>query len=85
MGEDDRIHLAAAAQAVLSGERGDLRNQFPLHLSEPRRPSKLELPASPRSYPVRDPAPPELALWNGLGGFTRDGPAIFAASTTPPA
>src|SRR6185503_9610042 len=37
MGEDDRIHLAAASQAVLLGERGDLRNQFPLHLSEPRR------------------------------------------------
>jgi len=76
MGEDDRIHLAAASQAVLLGERGDLRNQFPLHLSEPRRQATAALPilpASPRSYPVRDPVPPELALWNGLGGFTRDG------------
>jgi cyclic beta-1,2-glucan synthetase len=76
MSEDDRFHLSAASQAVLSGERGDLRNQFPLHRSEPRWPAKLELPippASPPSYPVRDPVPPDLALWNGLGGFTRDG------------
>jgi cyclic beta-1,2-glucan synthetase len=76
MSEDDRVHLAVASQAVLTGERGDLRNQFPLHRSEPRWPAELELPippGSPRSYPVRDPVTPALALWNGLGGFTQDG------------
>jgi cyclic beta-1,2-glucan synthetase len=76
MSEDDRVHLAAASQAVLSGEKGDLRHQFPLHRSEPRWPAKLELPipaASPASYPVRDPVAPALTMWNGLGGFTQDG------------
>ncbi len=76
MSEDDRINLAAASQAVLSGERGSLQNQFPLHRVEPRWPAKLELsipPASRSAYPVREPAIPDLALWNGLGGFTRDG------------
>jgi cellobiose phosphorylase len=76
MSEDDRVHLAAASQAVLSGERGDLASQFPLPRPEPRWPAKLELPlrpGSPASYPVREPVPPALAMWNGLGGFTRDG------------
>lgn len=73
MGEEDRILLAAASRAVLSGARGDLASQFPLHRSEPRWPAKLEFPAPPRSHPVRDPVPPALAMWNGLGGFTPDG------------
>jgi len=76
MSEEERVHLAAASQAVLSGERGDLQNQFPLHVSEPRWPAKLQLSipsAWPPSYPVRHPVVPALALWNGLGGFTQDG------------
>ncbi len=76
MSEDDRVHLAATSQVVLSGERGDLQNQFLLPRPEPRWPATLELPippATPASYPVRVPAIPDLAMWNGLGGFTRDG------------
>jgi cyclic beta-1,2-glucan synthetase len=74
--EEDRSLLSAASQAVLSGERGDLQHQIPRHHPEPRWPAKLEVPARPdtvRPYPERDPVPPTLTMWNGLGGFTSDG------------
>ena len=74
MSEAERILLASAARAVLSGERGELANQ-------------LDWPAATWPEPedlirVREPAPGgpqaevvalQLTFANGTGGFTEDG------------
>ncbi|MBP2648302.1 MAG: glycosyltransferase 36, partial [Gemmatimonadetes bacterium] len=77
MSEAERILLAAAARAILSGERGELANQLDRPYAEPQW--QRELPAPPPA-----PAPeregiaidaPELTLANGSGGFSDDGRA----------
>ena len=76
MGEDDRIHLAAASQAVLLRASGGSPKPVP--------PAAFGAALAGEAGAVEfsgDAAPPprsrsgaaELALWNGLGGFTRDG------------
>jgi cellobiose phosphorylase len=72
---DDAILLAAAARAVLGGDRGSLTEQIN-HCAVSR--SVLAPPFTPAAIatkPVAHPArPPErLSFWNGFGGFTRDG------------
>jgi cyclic beta-1,2-glucan synthetase len=73
----ERVLLAAAARAVLSGERGDLSHQLDLPYSEPRWPAMLKpVRAEDRTAFVGEDEPPpipELALSNGYGGFAREG------------
>jgi cyclic beta-1,2-glucan synthetase len=75
MGEPERILLAAASRAILSGERGELANQLDRPYAEPQW--ERELPAPPPTpVPEREGGvieAPDLALGNGTGGFTDGG------------
>jgi len=75
MSEAERVLLAAAARAILSGERGELANQLDRPYAEPQW--QRELPAPPPvPVPERDGVAiesPELTFANGSGGFTDNG------------
>ncbi|MHB8094179.1 MAG: GH36-type glycosyl hydrolase domain-containing protein [Candidatus Aminicenantales bacterium] len=75
MAEAERILLAGAARAVLSGERGDLANQ--LDRPDPAWPEPREFAPSAESIPAAvlqtQATVPPLALANGMGGFADDG------------
>ena len=77
MSEDERILLAAAARAILSGERGELANQLDRPYAELQW--ERELPAPPPvPVPERDGRAiesPDLTLANGTGGFADEGRA----------
>jgi cyclic beta-1,2-glucan synthetase len=77
MGEAERVLLAAAARAVLSGDRGDLAAQLDhadAHWPEPE-PTALVPSRAPDAAAAPGAAVevPELALANGLGGFGEGG------------
>ena len=69
----DRILLHTVARVVIVAERGDFEDEIL------RRPIETELPEDlsphvPRnSYPEMPTAPPKLAFFNGLGGFSQGG------------
>ncbi len=71
--EEDRHLLAAAARVVMTDAGGSLaqyadrrgRPDVPAPRLQPARPGRHEAPLAPPSF--------DLACWNGLGGFTRDG------------
>jgi cyclic beta-1,2-glucan synthetase len=73
MGRAERVLLEAVADAVITGDRGDLRNQLD-------RPSPTHLPTTPlvptapprRDFERLDAAVPDIALTCGIGGFTKD-------------
>jgi cyclic beta-1,2-glucan synthetase len=73
--------IAAAARAVLAGDRGDLRTQLdtPHPVHNIRRPVFAAVPpeASTGSGAIADPPmpQPQMSLANGLGGFTDEGRA----------
>ena len=71
---DDAILLAAAARAVLGGDRGSLTNQIDHRADPPPVPPQFT-PSAVETKPVAQPTrpPEELSFWNGFGGFTRDG------------
>jgi cyclic beta-1,2-glucan synthetase len=77
MGEAERLLLAAAARAVLTGDRGDLSAQLDHAYAQWPEPEPAELEPSrtpdPEAASPRSVAVPPLALDNGLGGFTDDG------------
>jgi cyclic beta-1,2-glucan synthetase len=75
MPQGERILLAAAARAVLSGELGELANQLDRPDPERPEPAELAVAAEPRSvatFATPEVVPP-LALSNGLGGFADEG------------
>src|SRR5207249_5947307 len=75
MPEADRVLLAVVARAVLSGDRGELKNQLDRPYPEPDWPEEQEI-ASPRQgppEPVADVEAPPTVMSNGQGGFTPDG------------
>ncbi|GAB4507746.1 MAG: glucoamylase family protein [Sulfuricaulis sp.] len=73
--DEDRILLQSVARAIISDSRGTLTEQINLRgpadvrvpRLKPTRSPRAELPAA-AGLPHRD-----LILFNGLGGFTRDG------------
>lgn len=73
--DEDRILLQSVARAIITDSRGTLADQInrrgPVEVRVPRlkptRSHRAELPAA-TGLPHRD-----LILFNGLGGFTRDG------------
>ena len=76
MAEPERILLASVARAVLSGERGELKNQLDRPYAEAEWPEPLEFPAPSSPWPASPAAevePPATVMPNGLGGFTPDG------------
>src|SRR5712691_5574563 len=75
MGEADRILLATVARAVLSGDRGELKNQLDRPYPEPEWPDELEIASPPQGPPdpVADVEAPSTVMVNGQGGFTPDG------------
>jgi cyclic beta-1,2-glucan synthetase len=77
MGEAERVLLTAVAQAVLSGDRGDLSAQLEhayAHWPEPEPPDlRPTRPAEPEPSPGTGLEVPPLALDNGLGGFADGG------------
>jgi cyclic beta-1,2-glucan synthetase len=76
MAEADRILLATVARAVLSGDRGELKNQLDRPYPEPEWPEELELAPDrqgPPDPPVADVEVPPIVMSNGQGGFTPDG------------
>ena len=77
MNEAERTLLAAAAQAILSGERGELANQLDRPYAEPQWQRELPTPP-PVPLPEREGIAidaPELTLANGSGGFADNGRA----------
>ncbi|HEY7515231.1 MAG TPA: carbohydrate-binding protein, partial [Vicinamibacteria bacterium] len=78
LAEPDRILLAAAAAAVLSGERGELTNQLDRPYPEPKWPAPLRVRPEPEPPSVEEASeeaalPPPLELPSGLGGFADGG------------
>ena len=72
---DDVVLLAAAARAVLGGNRGSLTEQID-HLATPKlAPAPPFIPTPTETKHVAQPAcaTKELRFWNGFGGFTPDG------------
>ena len=75
MTTDDVVLLAAAARAVIGGDRGSRTEQIDRSADSEPAPvlpfSSIAIPSKIRAQPAR---PPEgLSFWNGFGGFTRDG------------
>jgi cellobiose phosphorylase len=85
--EDGRVLIEAAARAVLSGERGLLREQLQHEPEAPALPPRVTAGAtpSPAAQQQADASPRDLVFWNGLGGFTPDGReyVIVIDGTTP--
>jgi cyclic beta-1,2-glucan synthetase len=81
IGKRDCTLIAAAARAVLAGDRGDLRTQLdtPHPVHNIRRPVFAAVPpeASTDSEATTGPPipQPQMSLANGLGGFTDEGRA----------
>jgi cyclic beta-1,2-glucan synthetase len=69
----DRSALLIASRAVLSDRRGTLAEQV---TRSQRQPAESPYPAEPAAIAQHHgalPPPPELAFFNGLGGFSADG------------
>lgn len=77
LGEAGCLLLAAAARAVLSGDRGDLASQLDVPAPEPRWPAAFvpRRSAGSRAGETVPPVPeaPSLMFGNGLGGFADEG------------
>ncbi|HET6247998.1 MAG TPA: glucoamylase family protein [Tepidisphaeraceae bacterium] len=83
MSEEDKVLMQAVARVIISDTAGSLSDQV-------ERRARLEAPM-PKFFPLlgRRPEPPvavevtpqDLALFNGLGGFTRDGREYIITTT----
>jgi cyclic beta-1,2-glucan synthetase len=73
MPEADRILLHAVARVVIVTERGTLAEQLVRRPAEEKLPPAYVPRAALRAYPDPGVQMPELAFFNGLGGFSRDG------------
>ena len=73
MAEADRILLHAVARVVIVAERGMFEDQIERrHVEEPLPPPFVPR-VPPQTYPETSVAPPDLAFFNGLGGFHQGG------------
>ena len=72
---DEAVLLAAAARAVLGGDRGSLAEQIDHPVTAGTVPSPPFIQTATATKPVaqRTRRPAGLSFWNGFGGFTRDG------------
>jgi len=85
---EDRVLLQSVARVVLDDGRGTLAEQVARKLPPERRTTPLLPITAHRAEPVAATAATELALFNGLGGFTPDGREYVVAAPAgvrPPA
>ncbi len=73
MPEADRILLHAVARVVIVAERGTLEEQLVRRTTEEEMPLPFVPRAPSRTYPEPPLVAPELAFFNGLGGFSHGG------------
>jgi cyclic beta-1,2-glucan synthetase len=74
MGRAERVVIEAVAAAVLHGDDGDLRAQLERGRDEPAPGETFAARSAPREWAGTASTPlPEMALGNGLGGFTDQG------------
>jgi cyclic beta-1,2-glucan synthetase len=73
MPEADRILLHAVARVVIVPERGELSEQLVRRMPEDALPPAFAPRTPSRQYPEPTFATPELAFFNGLGGFHQGG------------
>jgi cyclic beta-1,2-glucan synthetase len=73
MPEADRILLHAVARVVIVPERGELEEQLVRRMPEEPLPPPFAARTPSRSYPEPTVDMPELAFFNGLGGFHQGG------------
>ena len=73
MPEADRILLHSVARAVIVTERGSLEDQLERPQVEEPLPAAFVPRLPSQTYPEPTVAPPELAFFNGLGGFHQGG------------
>ncbi len=73
MPEADRILLQSVARVVVVAERGSLEDQIERRRVEEVLPPALSPRLGTRSYAEPPAATPELAFFNGLGGFHQGG------------
>jgi cyclic beta-1,2-glucan synthetase len=71
--EPDRILLHAVARVVIVAERGPLEEQLVQRPVEDDLPAKFIARAPSRKYPEQTVNDPDLAFFNGLGGFSQGG------------
>lgn len=69
MPDEDRILLHAVARVVIVADRGSLEEQIERRPVEEPLPPALTPRLAARTYSEPAVAPPELAFFNGLGGF----------------
>jgi cyclic beta-1,2-glucan glucanotransferase len=70
----DLAALRAAARVLVLANRGTLSEQVVRQMApRPEPPPPRRRPAREKPEPVPSPPALDLAFWNGLGGFTRDG------------
>jgi len=65
--------LYAAARVVLIARRGPLQEQLARLKEPPPRPFPVTPAKAHGQAPIKPPHHPELAFFNGLGGFAREG------------
>jgi cyclic beta-1,2-glucan synthetase len=71
--EADRILLHAVARVVIVAERGPFEDQIERKRVEATLPPPLVPRLPSQTYPELTVAPPDLAFFNGLGGFHQGG------------
>jgi cyclic beta-1,2-glucan synthetase len=71
--EADRILLHAVARVVIVPERGELSEQLVRRMPEDPLPPVFTPRTPSRVYPEPSVATPELAFFNGIGGFSHGG------------
>jgi cyclic beta-1,2-glucan synthetase len=73
MPEADRILLHAVARVVIVPDRGELSEQLVRRMPEEALPPSFAPRTPSRTYPEPTFVAPELAFFNGLGGFSHSG------------
>ncbi|MBM7581618.1 cellobiose phosphorylase [Caldicoprobacter guelmensis] len=74
MPEEDKTLLKAAARLVLSGDGGSISSQLKFYEPKEALPPPLNVTAlTEREEEIAYDVEEDLAFFNGLGGFTRDG------------
>ena len=71
--EADKILLHSVARVVIVPERGELSEQLVRRMPEDQLPPVFTPRAPSRTYPEPTVATPDLAFFNGLGGFSHGG------------
>ena len=72
IGPDDRVLLQACARVTIDARRGGLADQLPRRIAARPKPQRAPL-RSKQTYAHELEPPGDLQMFNGTGGFSRDG------------